>query len=334
MSMDRLTHAITAGGLTLPAEGRIALFGAPGDAALDTLAPARCEVIQSFYPDYAAWQRRGLTVRTAAEGPYAVAVVTVPRARDLAETLVAEASALTPGGLVVIDGAKTDGVESLAKALRKRVAIEGQVSKAHGKCLWFAGGADLSDWRRDLQTLPSGDVTAPGVFSADGLDPASRALASALPETLKGHIADLGAGWGWLSRQVLRHDSVTELHLVEADKRALDCARFNVTDPRAHFHWADATDWTPPTPLDGVVMNPPFHHGRKADPQIGRDFISAAARILAPHGQLWLVANRHLPYEAALAEAFRETSQIGEDPRFKILHAARPSRQKRSGRLA
>ncbi|MBV6636822.1 MAG: class I SAM-dependent methyltransferase [Mameliella sp.] len=329
MSADRLSFALASGGLSLPGDGRIALFGAPGDAALDGLDPTRVEVIQTFFPDHTAWQQRGIAVQTEPEGPYAAVIVPLPRARDLAEDRIARASALAPGGLVVVNGAKTDGVEALAKALRGRVTLLGQVSKAHGKCLWFEGGADLADWRHDPARLPSGDLTAPGIFSADGPDPASQALAKALPSTLKGRFADLGAGWGWLSRQILAREAITELHLVEAEKAALDCARENVNDTRAQFHWADATDWTPASALDGVIMNPPFHQGRKADPDIGRAFITSAARILAPHGRLWLVANRHLPYEATLAESFRETTEIGGDNRFKILQAARPSRQRR-----
>ncbi len=94
------------------------------------------------------------------------------------------------------------------------------------------------------------------------------------------------------------------LDLVEADHDALDCARRNLDDPRARFHWADATTWTPETRPDAVVTNPPFHVGRAADPSLGRAFIAAAARILAPSGSLWLVANRHLPYEATLTDHF------------------------------
>ncbi|MAZ25628.1 MAG: MFS transporter, partial [Cytophagaceae bacterium] len=114
--------------------------------------------------------------------------------------------------------------------------------------------------------------------------------------------------------------------LVEADRTALDCAERNVTDPRASFHWADATSWEPPALLDTVVMNPPFHTGRKADPALGQAFIAAARRMLKPAGQLWLVANRHLPYETALATHFRASEEIAGDSCFKILHASRPKR--------
>ena len=59
--------------------------------------------------------------------------------------------------------------------------------------------------------------TVPGVFSADHVDPGSEALAAALPATLKGHVIDLGAGWGYLADAVLARDGVTTLVLVESD---------------------------------------------------------------------------------------------------------------------
>jgi 16S rRNA (guanine1207-N2)-methyltransferase len=149
-------------------------------------------------------------------------------------------------------------------------------------------------------------------------------LAAALPDRMKGKGADLGAGWGFLSRAVLARDGVTHLDLVEADHAALDCARANIADPRAAFHWADATVWRAPRLLDFVVMNPPFHRGRAADPALGEAFLAAAARSLAPDGTLWLVANRGLPYDRALNALFREVQDIGADPSFRLIRAARP----------
>ncbi|CUH78745.1 16S rRNA m(2)G 1207 methyltransferase [Tropicibacter naphthalenivorans] len=307
-------------------DGKVALFGASSEGPLPE---GDVEVIQTFRPDYDALIARGATVLTAPEGPYAGAVVTLGRARDLNEARIARAVKIAPGGLIVVDGAKTDGIEPIIKALRAKVALLGQVSKAHGKCVWFTADEALLAWDRPAMSAnKDGDFTAPGVFSADGADPASVALAQALPP-LKGNFADLGAGWGWLSREILRHEGVKSLHLVEAEKAALDCAEVNVTDPRASFHWADATRWTPPTKLDGVVMNPPFHTGRKAEPALGQAFIATAAKALAPHGQLWMVANRHLPYEQALTTLFRDVTEIAGSSKFKILHAMRPNRAKR-----
>ena len=47
----------------------------------------------------------------------------------------------------------------------------------------------------------------------------------------------------------------------------------------------------------------------------------AAASLLTGAGRLWMVANRHLPYEAALAEHFGDVAEIGGDNRFKIISA-------------
>jgi 16S rRNA (guanine1207-N2)-methyltransferase len=76
-------------------------------------------------------------------------------------------------------------------------------------------------------------------------------------------------------------------------------------------------------------MNPPFPTGRAADPDLGRAVIAVAARMLAPTGQLWMVANRHLPYEATLEAHFAKVEEVTGDNRFKILRAERPARVRR-----
>jgi 16S rRNA (guanine1207-N2)-methyltransferase len=328
VSAPRLTLALEDGALPLPAEGRVAVLH-PGETTdLSALPAARVQVIEPRQPAHDLRARHGLDVTTELDGPYAAALVVLPRAKALARDLVAAAdAAVAPGGPVIVDGQKTDGVESILRDLRRRVSVSAPVSKAHGKLFWFPAEGTLGDWRRPArQTTPEGFVTAPGVFSADGPDPGSVLLAGALPAKLPTHMADLGAGWGYLATRVLAHDRVARLDLVEADRTALDCARENVTDPRARFHWGDARAWRPETAPGGVVMNPPFHEGRAPDPDLGRAFVAAAAEILAPGGRLWLVANRHLPYEAELARRFRTAQEIAGDARFKVLEAARPTR--------
>ena len=73
-----------------------------------------------------------------------------------------------------------------------------------------------------------------------------------------------------------------------------------------------------------IVSNPPFHaHGREGRPDIGRAFIGAAAAALKPGGALWLVANRHLPYEDVLDARFGEVSEVASSGAFKVIHAVR-----------
>lgn len=323
MSTSRLSLALDNGALTLP-EGRIAVFAAPAGYDLSALPREAAQVVSQFFPDHEAWSRAGYAVGRAAEGEFAAALVVLPRAKEAARALIADAAKVAP--LVLIDGQKHDGVDSILKAVKAKAELEGNISKSHGKLFWVCDG-DFSDWAAKDHTV-DGFITRPGVFSADGPDKGSMALVEALP-ALKGRVADLGAGWGYLARAILVSDAVTHLDLVEADAVALDCARKNITDPRANYHWADATRFTPEARYDVIVSNPPFHVSRAGDPGLGQAFITASAGMLAPQGQLWLVANRHLPYEAELARYFHQVTDVGGTPGFKVIHATKPHRPKR-----
>ena len=328
MSSPRLTAALDSGSLVLP-EGRIAVFAPVMGAELTALPRERVQIISRFAPDAAYWQGLGYDVRQTPEGTYAAAVVMIPRAKDAAKGLLAEAAAHAT--LLIVDGQKTDGIDSILKSVKAIATPDAVQSKAHGKIFWLAA-PDLSAWTAQPGTVDGDFVTRPGVFSADGPDKGSQALVAALP-TLSGHVIDLGAGWGFLSRAILSQPGVTTLDLVEADLTALDCARENVTDPRAQFYWADATRFEPKALADTVVTNPPFHVSRAGDPGLGRAFIDAAADMLKPSGQLILVANRHLPYEDLIATRFREHAEIGGTgpfaSGFKVIRAAKPHRARR-----
>lgn len=327
---QRLPLALNGGGLNWPETGSIAVFGPSADADLDGIPKDRAQIIQDFYPAYASWAARDFNVAVVSEGRYAAAVVCLPRAKLEARAMIAQACAQSDG-IVVIDGQKTDGIESILKAMKARVSVHGPVTKAHGKLFWIdAPAADqFADWAAGPAIVDGGFWTAPGVFSADGVDLASALLADALPSKMGKQVCDLGAGWGFISAHVLTREGVEAVHLVEANNMALECARRNVTDPRAQFHWADATDWDPAHKMDTIVMNPPFHVGRASEPQIGQAFVASAARLLAPQGHLWMVANRHLPYEAELKTRFMQVDEAGSDARFKIFHASRPVRKRR-----
>lgn len=328
MLNSRLSLALDDGLLSLPETGQIVVFGARADHDLSALPKDRVVIVQGFYPDHAALTAQGFTVETTAHGDFAAAVVFISRAKQEARDMVATAMRVTANGPVFVDGQKTDGIDSVLKDCKKRASTSAPYSKAHGKVFSITGG-DFTGWIAE-ETILEGDFkTAPGVFSANKIDKGSALLAATLPDTIKGRVADLGAGWGYLSRRILENPNVTECHLIEANHAALDCARQNVTDPRAFFHWADATSYEGETSFSHIITNPPFHTGRAAEPNIGRAFIDASARMLAGRGTLWLVANRHLPYEAALAEAFIEVEEIAGDPSFKIFRAAKPRRAKR-----
>ena len=328
MRAARIDMALDSGAWVLPPAGDIAVYRPRIGDDLSALPLARVVVLTGFRPDHDHFA--GLGYRTALTGQCVTALVCLPRAKAEAHALLAEAAqAVVPGGVIAIDGQKTDGVEGVLKDCRALGLALGEAqSKAHGRICVCPADRALLQWAAQDQ-LVDGFVTRPGVFSADGPDRASVMLAGALPRDLPARVGDLGAGWGYLSRAVLARRGVQHLDVVEAERVALDCAARNLDDPRVTLHWADALSFKPARPWGAVVMNPPFHNGREADPALGQAFIRAAQRALAPDGVLWMVANRHLPYEPVLRSLFRQVEEVAADGAFRAFRAAYPIRAKR-----
>ncbi|SFI24898.1 class I SAM-dependent methyltransferase [Albimonas pacifica] len=305
-----------------------------------------CE--QGSKPLHAALDAEGREVHAElpadlAEFPAAAVCLTRARAENRAN--LARAWAKTAeGGRLFVSGAKTDGIESLQKALRKEGLEVEAAPRRHGRVLSLVRQGEapalFAQWLEEAAAAPRVHglgrdfVTAAGVFSWDKVDPGSALLAEALPP-LKGAVADLGAGWGFLSARILESADVASLDLVEAEHAALACAQANLSDPRARFHWADVRAMPlPRASHETVVANPPFHDGREVSLALGTAFLEAAARLLKPSGRLWLVANRTLPYEKVLERAFVEWSEVGGDGAYKLLCAARPRPPAARGRQA
>lgn len=333
---DRLGEALEAGALAVPETGDVAVLRAEPSAFLDAVPADRLHCEQSFQPTVATLAARGIAAAPGLSGTTA-ALVVVNIGRNRAESLgaVARGLALLPsGGILAVNGAKSDGIDGLARQIDAAVPIADVFIKAHGRILVLSRPERVpglvADWAEAAAPTrtESGFVTAPGMFSPEGPDPGSALLAEHIDPGLGGAVADLGAGWGYLAHAALaRAPGIARLELVEADSRALDAARTNVTDPRVAFHWADATRWQS-EPLDAILTNPPFHAGRAADPALGVAFIAAAARLLKPHGRLYLVANRQLPYEAPIDAAFATQRRLHEDGRYKVVLAERPRRRR------
>ena len=205
-------------------------------------------------------------------------------------------------------------VEEMAKAHHRRCVVERPAELAGLEAAIAEGGLEQV-----------GDLwSQPGVFSWNRVDPGSRLLVEQLP-ALKGTGADLGCGVGYLGRAVLASGAVTGLTLVDIDRRAVAAARRNVEDPRATFVWEDVRT-VALSDLDFIVTNPPFHDAGTEDRALGQSFIGRAAAMLRRGGVLWLVANRHLPYEQALAEGFAEVETVAQQAGFKVVRARRAGR--------
>ena len=245
--MQRLLLPFQTGAIEPPSGPTLALH-VTEDAGLDSFAGLR--VVQPIKQEHDRLARAGRDVVPALDTMVAqTTLLRMTRSRGETRGLLAQAwMATEPGGLIVISGAKTDGADTMIKDLKKcGLAVE-TLAKAHGKVMWLTRTTETPEFFREWEITakarrtPSGYLTAEGLFSADGPDPASELLAAEFGPGLKGQAADLGAGWGYLSAEILKQaPKIEALHLIESDHRAVELARKNVSDDRAEYHWADAT---------------------------------------------------------------------------------------------
>jgi len=343
LPLETLFRPFTEGELQWPDHGALFLRARDGLPLHQQPLPGLiCE--QSFKPDADALQRAGFSVHSLEEVSlqknYSLVLVLPPRQRDEARALFARAVQLAQhGGRVVACISNNEGARSGEADLEKLVGSITTASKNKCRVFWTAPLNDqidqslLAQWLAldAVRTISDARfVSRPGVFAWDRIDPASALLVKHLPTDLKGHAADLGAGFGYLSLELLsRCAGITSLDAYEADARALNLARENLSrlqDSRPiKYEWHDVTQGLLGR-YDVIITNPPFHTQSRADrPDIGKRFISVAAEALNPGGCLWLVANRHLPYEEVLNASFGQTRIVAQQDGFKIVQAVKTS---------
>lgn len=334
-AMKTLFHPFETGALGQPEAGASVLFlGAEPGFRLPDGFTASILAVQGFRPAFLKLRREGRTIVPLAEGgDYDTALVLCGRHRGENEAWIAEALERTRiGAPILIAGGKDEGIVSLRNRLSEFIDIDGSVPKYHGVAFWFSRPTDMTTVVEALRAgsqpgLVEGRFhTAPGMFSHDRIDAGSRLLAESLPDKLKGKVADFCAGWGYLSAEIAaRYPGLKGLDLYEADFASLEAAKRNLaaTSIPTRFFWHDLTGEPVTERYDTIVMNPPFHTERRADPGLGQAMIKAASGALKRGGILYMVANRRLAYEQAAAEHFHRHAEIAGDTMFKVIEALR-----------
>lgn len=286
-----------------------------------------CE--QSLRPEFIKLERDGYTVAPKFEDveKSSGAIILLGRNRKVNEANIIRAwNACEDNAQIIIAGDKTAGVGSMRKWLSGKTEIIDSFSKHHAVVFWITKtGADWDE--PNLNKQVDGYHLSEGMFSSDGPDKGSILLAEHFDKRLGGPVADIGAGWGYLSNELLkRNEKVTELALYEADYHSLEAAKKNVQPYDGltpSFHWCDLTTEFKKKPYQWVIMNPPFHTTRSADPELGKRFIQVAGSTLPSGGKLLMVANRNLPYEDTLSKVFRHFKVLKERDGFKVIEAVK-----------
>lgn len=257
-----------------------------------------------------------------------VMVYAPPGVLERRYTLAQALRALKAGGRLDVMALKDKGGSRLKKELLGFGVEVGETAKAHHRrCIVvrpeILTGVEEAITEGAARVVPGLEAwSQPGIFAWDRIDAGSALLAEHLPP-LKGAGADLGCGYGALATVALRSPGVTALRLVDLDRRAVEAARKNVEDARATVEWADVRTLAGDGELNFVISNPPFHDGGAEDRRLGQAFIRKAAELLKKGGVAWIVANRHLPYEAELNAAFNRVRMVADAGGYKLFEAVK-----------
>ena len=301
----------------------VLLYGRP-PAVFDP--PGEATQTSPLIPDSAALEAQ------APGSADAVMIYAPPGVLERRYVLALALRALKAGGRLDVMAPKDKGGSRLGKELKALGLEVAETAKAHHRrCIVIrpeaVEGLDVEIQAAvkagGLQVVPGLEAwSQPGIFAWDRIDPGTALLADHLPP-MKGEGVDLGCGYGALATVVLRSPDVTKLKLVDLDRRAIQAARRNIEDARAKVWWSDARAVEAKGDKDFVVSNPPFHDGGAEDRRLGQAFIRKAAELLKKGGVAWIVANRHLPYEAELAAAFKRVRLVADDGGYKLFEAVK-----------
>ena len=251
---------------------------------------------------------------------------------------------LRAGGVCYISGANNEGIKSATKLLERAFGNSTLLAYDSGNRIISAvkESSDAADAEvfdnpfLEHETFHAIDVrlrgesftiySRPGVFSWDHLDEATEILAEHMMVLPGASVLDLGCGSGPLGILASKLSRGGPLVMVDADVEAVRSAAKSadaagVTEYRALP--SDVARAVIDERFDLVVTNPPFHVGKQTELGLPMQFIDDAWEVLSPGGQLFLVANRTLPYETPIKRRFGNVLTVHDGRRFKVLTATK-----------
>ncbi len=281
------------------------------------------------------------------------AVLPAHRGNEAVSELLEVAHRLTAqNGLFFIAGDKDRGFERYFKWAKQHFG-EGEILERH-KGLRVAvlrqvravalQPAPLEFGSYTLEGLgefpPLEIATLPGVFSARGVDLASKLLL----ETLNGKshqkslewsgkkVLDIGAGSGVLAVWAAQRGA--KITALEEDLAGVLCIqntleRNNLVGNVLHSDVGSALLESEhfPEQFDVILSNPPFHVGESLILEVAAEFIALAGVRLKTGGELYMVANVFLPYEKHIL-AWGQVSEVARSKGFKVLRGQKMDKKR------
>ena len=148
-------------------------------------------------------------------------------------------------------------------------------------------------------------------------------------KSLSGEVADLGAGWGYLSVEALRlNERIKKITLFENNYSAHLASKKNINDRRASFKWASLENLRNVTPsFNHIICNPPFHSGNLKDINLLKSFIFYSSRLIKHSGSVWMVFVSGLSLEHNFKEHFGDIKILYRDKHYYVCRLLKPKNQ-------
>lgn len=328
--------------------GRLALLGVASahllpELSVSGLAMSEHAGVFRALENHESWQACfGYDDRALADNSYDSVVVFLPKARAELEMRLALARSLAvENARLILVGEKKEGIAGAIKQLKAAAPQASKVDSARHCQVWCAEaiesapGFRVQDWLGWSRIECSGvsiDVAGlPGIFSQDGLDNGTRMLLETLAEqpVRADRLLDFACGSGvigaWIQAcQAAWETPVASIDGVDVQSQAVICARetYQSNSATGTIFASDGL-----AGIDGlwpaIISNPPFHTGVKTDTSMTEQFLQDVKRHLQPGGELRLVANSFLPYEALIKRHIGRVERLREDGRFTVYRAFR-----------
>ena len=262
-------------------------------------------------------------------------VLQLPRTLAELEEIAAAVARYAAHDVVLLAGGRIKHMSLGMNAILERhfETVQPQLARQKSRII-LANGArqtETHEWSPAVERLAELDldVAAHGaVFAGAKLDIGTRFLLTFLPEMPQaGHAIDLGCGTGILAAMYARQNPASRVTATDRSAAAVASARAtaraNGLEERITALQDDAMSTVPAGSADLILLNPPFHLGASVHAGAGIKLFEAAARVLAPGGELWTVFNRHLQYLPALERLVGPTTVRGGNTKFTLAVSTR-----------
>jgi 16S rRNA (guanine1207-N2)-methyltransferase len=298
------------------------------------------------------WQRQAPEIlhHFGADAPQAgsatSALVWLPKEKQLTlYVLEALRHVLPEGATIWLVGDNRGGIKSIHKQFPDTVAPAQKIAVGNHSLLLrtsvnqHAEHFNVNDHfafvelDQPQQGSPLKLASLPGVFAFPSIDTGSAILLQHLPEWSQGKVLDFACGHGVLGAWLNRQSPALEITYLDVSALALRATERTLELNGLHGSCiaSDGLDKSLGQ-FNYVVSHPPFHTGIATDYEVGKQFLRQVYDHLYGHGELWLVANRFLPWPELIEQAFGHCERIAEDNKFAVYRATRTNAPKNRGK--